>query len=451
MPISNGYDSQAVMNALQGRIKWRSLNPSGTQPVNSKSETARDNLYITVGKTAGLTVGGTIYTDSSLIGWTYAVSDLLGNVIVVTPGTGNFTLTSGTFILGAQYVVTFMALMQIPKSGASGRYFEQFHPYCNLANLGPAIQQDLTVGGLGVTPSTSFLVDLEEGMITSLVAAVFNQPQMLQDTMIYDRKLRQDNAWTNTGKFCGYRIYIASGEYVAAIRKASFIFNGAATFNLYLYQDMNPVPLYTQQVTTIAGQEVYVDLTDWIVKYNNGSSAQGGVYYIGYYQNDLGAVQALDQFVSQWNQTYAFGYTAFETPQTGAGTFNRIAIPYSFVTYGMNLVVETYKEFTHRIIKNASMFDEAMGLAMAVIAIGYQAMNVRTNVTTRLTEDTAAKLYGEINNSGDSKDINPYVAGLKMQLRRELKKLSDNFFKHCGVTTSRPPVFETGVLQGVFP
>lgn len=450
MPISNGYDTQAVMDALQGRIKWRSLNASGTQPVNSKSEKARSNLYFTVGQTAGLTVGGITYTDSSLTGWTYVVSDQNGNTIAVTPGASGFTLNAGTFVLGVQYILTFLPQQVIPKSGTSGRYFEQFHPMSNLSNLGAVLDQSLTIGGTGLLPTANFVQDLEQGMIMTLINGIFNECQMMEDTMLFDRKLRQDNAWTNGGKFCGYRLYIAPGEFAAAIKKASFIFNGVATFNLYLYQDMQPAPLYTQQVTTIAGQEVFVDLTDWVIKYNNGSYSQNGVFYIGYYQADLGAVQALDQFVSQWNKTYAFGYTAFEAVATGAATFNRIAIPYTFVTYGMNLVVESYRDFTHRIIKNASMFDEAMGLAMAIIVLGYQAFNVRTNVTQRQVQDISNILYSEINRD-DSSDINPNVAGLKRQLQRELLKINNNFFKKKGVQTSRPPVFDSGNLQGVFP
>lgn len=450
MPISNGYDTQAVMNALQGRVKWRGLNASGAQPVNSKTETARDNMFLTVGKTAGLTVGGTTYTDSSLIGWTYVVSDINGSSIAVSFASGSFTLNTGTFANGFVYVLTFVPQYTIPKSGNSGRYFESFHPQCTLGDLGAVIEIPNTIGGIGAIPKPEFLSDLEQGVIMSLINGVFNEPQMVEDTMIYDRKLRNDLAWTNGNKFCGYRLYITSGDFAAAIRKASFIFNGAVTFNLYLYQDMNPTPLYTQQVTTVAGQEVYVDLTDWIIKYNDANRGQGGVYYIGYYQSDLGSVQALDQFVSKWNQGYAFGYTAFETPQLTGYTFNRINIPYSYVTYGMNLVVETYRDYTHRIIKNASMFDEAIGLSMAVVVLGYQYYNIRTNIIQRQIQDMAGVIYSDLNRA-NPRDDQPYVAGLKMQLQRELHRISDCFFKKKGVITTRPPIFDSSNLQGVFP
>ncbi len=454
MPISNGYDTQEVMNALFGRIKWRSLNPGGTYPLNLQLGAVRNDFFIKAGTSTGLSVGGTTYSDSSLIGWTYDVEQVgygtLQPGVDYTADTvnGGWTLINGsTFTNNEKFVIHFQPQLSVVPNNISNRYYEQFHPMCTLQKLQSSVESLLSSGSAW----TNFLTDLEQGMIMTLLNGVFNEPQMIEDTLIYNRRLRQDNAWTNAGKFCGYRIYIPPGEFAARIVKASFIFNGAVTFNLYLYQDMQNTPLYTTPVTTIPGQEVLVDLTDWVLHYNQQTYSQGGVFYIGYYQNDLGSVQALNQFVTQWNETYGFGYTAFETPQLAGYTFNRIAIPYTYVTYGMNLSVQSYRDFTYRIVKNASMFDEAMGLAMATIVLGYEAFTDRTNSEQRITKEMASLLYGEINNSGEAKDINPYIAGLKMQLRRELKRINDNFFKRPGVITNRPPIWDNQGLQGVFP
>lgn len=454
MPISNGYDTQEVMNALFGRIKWRSLNPGGTYPLNLSVGATRNDFFIKAGTTTGLTVGGSTYTDSSLIGWTYRVNQMGYGVlepgvdISVDAVNGGWTLLTQTFALNMRFVLEFEPQRAlVPANTFSSRYWEQFHPMVSLENLRAVVEQDLSTDPAFLT----WLTDLEQGMIMTLLNGVFNEPQMIDDTLIFNRLLRQDNAWTNSGKFCGYRLYIAPGEFAARIVKASFIFNGVANFNLYIYQDMQKTPLYTIPVTTAAYDEVYVDLTDWVIHNQQQNYSQGGVFYIGYYQNDLGSVQALDQFVSQWNISKAFGYTAFEAVQLPAQyDFNRIAVPYTFVTYGMNLSVESYRDFTYRIVKNASMFDEAMGLAMATIVLGYQAYSTRTNFTERSLKDMASIIYGEINNSGEASDINPYIAGLKMQLRRELKRINDNFFKRPGVITNRPAIWDYSSLQGVF-
>ncbi|MBS1915666.1 MAG: hypothetical protein JST87_05275 [Bacteroidetes bacterium] len=461
--ISNGYDTQAVMNALFGRIKWRSLNPGGTYPLNLSVGATRSDFFIKTGTTTGLSVGGTTYSDSSLIGWTYDVEQIgYGTLkqrdplnpssdddILIDTVNGGWSLVNGTtFSLGQKFVEHFLPQQQVTPNNFSSRYYEQFHPLCTLDNLSAVIEQDLSTG----SAFTSFLTDLEQGMIMTLLNGIFSEPQMIEDTVIFDRQLRNDIPYTNSGKFVGYRLFIAPGEFAAKIAKASFIFNGAATFNLYLYQDMQKVPLYTQTVTTVANQEVMVDLTDWIIHYQQPGYSQGGVYYIGYYQNDLGSVQALDQFVNRWNESLAFGYTAMEAVQlANQYDFVRIQVPYTYKTYGMNLQIETYRDFTNRIVKNANLFDEALGIAMATVVLGYMAYTTRTNYEQRQLKDMANILYGEINNSGVASEINPYIAGLKQQLKREMKKINDNFFKNPGVIASRPPVWGTESLQGVFP
>jgi hypothetical protein len=117
----------------------------------------------------------------------------------------------------------------------------------------------------------------------------------------------------------------------------------------------------------------------------------------------------------------------------------------------MNLEIQTYHDFTNRIIKNASLFDEAIGLTMAAIVLGYQAYSTRTSSKERITKEMAAMLYGEIMNSGEGKDTNPYIAGLKQQIQRELGRIHRNFFGKKEIITTRPPIWGTEGLQGVFP
>lgn len=330
----------------------------------------------------------------------------------------------------------------------SGRYFDFFHPLCNLQNLKSA-QPNATISDGAFT---TFTANLEQSVIMALLNAVFNEPQLVESTLIFDRQLRNDIAYSNYGKFVGLRILSAPGEFATKVSRASFIFNGAATFNLYLFQDMQTEPLFVKSITTVAGEEVLVDLTDWIVHYNQPES-QGGVFYLGYFQNDLGSVQALDQFVSRWNESYAFGYTTFEAvqPDPAIADFIRIQVPYSFRTYGMNFKIETYKDFTERIVKNASLFDEAIGLMMAATVLGYQSFSTRTNGTERTTEAMAGRIYAEINNSGYASENNPFVAGLAKQIQRETKRINDNFFAEPGVVTTRPAIWGNQGLQGVFP
>lgn len=456
MAISNGFDTTQVMTKLFGRVKWRSLNPTGSYPLNYQVGATRADFFIKVGTTAGLAVNGTTYTDptSSLKGWDYSI-ELLGYGTLeedvdysVDADTGNWTLINGMkFTLNQRFVLHFKAQQAQTPGNASGRFFEQFHPLCTLQNL-KAVQE---TAGISDADWLTWLSDLEQGVIMTLLNGVFSESQQLESTLIWDRQLRQDNPFTNYGNFVGYRLFVAPGEYALQISRASFIFNGDVTFNLYLFQDMQPDPLFTKMVTTVAGKEVLVDLDDWILTYT-GPQAQGGAYYLGYFQNDLGNVLALDQFVTRWNRSLAFGYTTFEAKQLNPGVydFNRIQVPYSYKTYGMNLEVQTYKDFTNRVVKNASLFDEAIGLTMACVVLGYEAYSTRTNFAERNLKDMASRIYAEIYNSGTATDNNPFVAGLKVQISREIQRLRKNFLGCPGVITTRPLESPNQGLQGVF-
>lgn len=329
------------------------------------------------------------------------------------------------------------------KASASGRYFQDFHPLVTVQNIVDTIEDGEI---MSTDQVNAFLTGMQKSAILRTINGVFNKPQLIESTLLFDRKLRNDIPTTNYGKFCGYRLMVGQGEFALQVSRAAFIFNADATFTLYLYQDMVLEPLYTKEVTVTAFNETYVELPEWVVNYISDRS-MGGVFYIGYYQDEILAQNAvaLDEFVSQWNRSFAFGYTAMEAVADFSNlTFNRIAVPYTLRTYGMNLEIQTYYDFTNKIVKNVSLFDEAIGLTMAIEALGYITYSARSNKTQRCTQEMGAIIYNEIMNSGDALQLSPYVAGLKQQLVQEIGRLNRNFFpdNRLGeIITTRPPIY----------
>jgi hypothetical protein len=329
------------------------------------------------------------------------------------------------------------------KGSLSGRYFQDFHPMITITNIKDTIEFGETMND---SDFNAFLESMQKSAILRMINAVFNKTQLIESTLIFDRKLRNDIPTNNYGKFCGYRLMIGPGEFALQISRASFLFNKDVTFTLYLYQDAIIDPLYEIEVTAEAYNEAYIDLPNWVLNYVSAKS-MGGVFYIGYYQDEIeaqGAV-ALDEFVTQWNKAYVFGYTAFEAVADFENrSFVRIAVPYTLRTYGMNLEVQTYRDFTNKVIKNASLFDEAIGLTLAIEALGYMTYSARSNKTQRITQEMGSIIYNEIMNSGDALQLNPYVAGLKQQLTQEIGRLNRNFFpdrRIPEILTTRPPIY----------
>lgn len=451
----------------------------------------RDDLALIVGETPGLVAGTSTYYNSTMAAWIYAIERRgIGTLVKdqdysVVP-TGGFSLLKTGDVFGTDEVFTvrfispdynlnvgnetisngFNASAILEKlfgrvgwrqpsvdgsptlnaantTSRSGRYYQDFHPLVTVQNI-----LDTVEGGEGMDDAqvNAFLMSMQQSVILRTINGVFNKPQLIESTLLFDRKLRNDIPTTNYGKFCGYRLMIGPGEFALQVSRVSFLFNANATFTLYLYQDAIIAPLYQKEVTVTAYNEAYIDLDDWIVNYVS-SKSMGGVFYIGYYQDEINAqgAVALDEFVTQWNRSYAFGYTAMEAVADFANkTFVRIAVPYTLRTYGMNMEVQTYYDFTNKIIKNASLFDEAIGLTMAIEALGYMAYSARSNKTQRITQEMGSIIYNEIMNSGDALQLNPYVAGLKQQLTQEIGRLNRNFFRDdriVEIKTTRPPIY----------
>ena len=324
----------------------------------------------------------------------------------------------------------------------SGRYFQQFHPMLTPANL-LAAQEDEVITSNNFN---TFLSDLKKGCINSVLNAVYNRPQIIESTLIFDRLRRNDIPTQKAGMFCGYRLWIAPGPYAVQVSQVSFLFSGDASFNLYLFHDAVKLPIYTLAVNVTGNSETIVTLPNWVLKYIDSTNKnQGGVFFLGYFQDDLPAqVVALDEFVSLWNTSYTFGYTAFEATRSAPNPnadFTRIGVPYTYKTYGMNLELQGYRDYTNWIMKNASLFDEAIGLAMAVVALGYMSYSTRSNFVARATKEMAQNIYNEINGSG-SYVTTPYIAGLKKQIEREISRIQDNAFhdpsKSNEFSTTRP-------------
>ena len=181
--------------------------------------------------------------------------------------------------------------------------------------------------------------------------------------------------------------------------------------------------MLTQSVTTVANSQTVVRL-DWILKYIDDN--KGGLFYIGYFQNDLGSVLAVDEQLNMWADSKCFGAWPFQSPQIGSLDFNRINPSVVFRTYGMNLEVSSYRDYTEVIVMNAHLFDEARGLMMAIYILEIIKNSSRTNRDNLLANEMF-KLEYDLDLAFPTKEA-PFMAGLKAQLKREFQRINDNFF-----------------------
>lgn len=308
------------------------------------------------------------------------------------------------------------------KASTSGRFYDEGHAVVR-ANIVYDVQENESITA---DQFNQLLQNMNKGCIMQCLNAVFNRPQLIETGLVYERSSNIRNVVIpNQGNFCGYRIKVAEGNYAVQINTISLFFNAAATFNIYLFNDLVKDPLKTKSVTTVANSQVVVDL-EWILNYI-GTQNKGGMFYIGYFQDDLGSANGIDEQLNQWAPTKVYGAWPFQSPKTGTLDFNRINPSVVFRSYGLNLQISAYRDYTQTIIQNAHLFDEARILLMASKIIELIKNSIRSNKTERISAENIAQLEYDLNLAFPTEE-RPFMAGIKAQLVREYKRINDNFF-----------------------
>jgi hypothetical protein len=313
------------------------------------------------------------------------------------------------------------------KGSKSGRYYNDgsFHATLTIDKI-KSTQENASISD---TDFNALLTRLDQAATMRCLNAVFNRPQLVEHSLLYERASNIRNVVIpNGGNFCGYRIKVAKGDWAVQLNSVSLYFDKVATFKLYLFNDLIASPVAEKQVTTQANSQVIVDL-DWAVSYVSSANS-GGLFYIGYFQDDLGDARALDEQLNIWENTKIFGAYPFQSPRiSGALNFNRTNPSVVFKTYGLNLEVSSYKDYTRNIVQNAHLFDNARGLSMAIRVMEEIKYSSRTNAIERQGKEAIDKadLNLDLNLAAPSENL-PFVAGLKAQLLQELSRISRNFF-----------------------
>lgn len=306
------------------------------------------------------------------------------------------------------------------QTSSSSRFYEDFHASATIQKL-YAAQPDKDISDADFN---SLLQKMDRSVIMRCVNAIFSKPAKIEHGLVYERMSNVRNVPVpNSSMFCGYRMKVSNGNYAVMINSIALFFNGVATFNVYLFNDLTLAPLLVQQVTTMANSQTVINL-NWILKYVDAN--KGGLFYIGYFQDDLGAVQAVDEQLNMWADSRIYGAWPFQSGRRGALDFDRINPSVVFRTYGMNMEMSSYKDYTEAITRNAHLFDEARGLLMAIRVLEEVKNSARTNNTSRIANEMI-KIDYDLDLAFPTKEA-PFMAGLKAQLQRAFEQIYCNFF-----------------------
>lgn len=304
-------------------------------------------------------------------------------------------------------------------TSTSGRYFQDFHSLVTVENIKATMPQ----AGASDAQLITYLQDQRKAAILRALNGVFNDAQVIdQPQFVYERYGMNDVLENNAGKFVGIRIEVANTPDAAVqLDSLQLYFDTAVTFDLYLFKDGILAPVWTLEVEADANSLTDVSLT--------GKVLNRGLYYLGYFQDDLGSAKAYRQQVTGELEPSYFCAETMMSGATGATTFNRDEISYPEQPIGLNVEISSFKDYTTAIKRKAAMFDELVGLTMAYSVIEQTIYAVRSNANERTLKDQLDKVGIQLDLNGVAPiSDSPRVTGLKQRIERELKRVKQSFY-----------------------
>lgn len=217
------------------------------------------------------------------------------------------------------------------------------------------------------------------------------------------------------GRFVGFLIRVSSQQGLqVVIDSIGLQIDTNINLPIYLYHSSLAEPLNILQLsTTKAPSFGWNNVTDLVLRANDSNFDSNGVFYIGYFEDDLiGQAQAI-QRTSTWLKEPCiscsdFNYQSYKTWSKYV-YLNAFSIPASYATNGMNIAENTSRitfdsttnwglnlslsvncDLTDTIIKNKNNYADALGMKVALKLLNEIAMTTRMNVIADTTRALAA-------------------------------------------------------------
>lgn len=309
----------------------------------------------------------------------------------------------------------------------SGRYFNDgsFHPTVTLSNIKSSFGTGAFANN---TQLNAELLQIKKAAIISALTSVFNESELIERKMLFDRCGNNDLEIPSAGKFVGVRFKIAGDKYALKINSIQLYFNEEVTFNLYIFHDTQTAPIWQQSVTTEAGATVAIPLSSELILNYLGTNYSTGHFYLGYFQTDLGTAKAVDE-EKHISKKFCFGAEFFQADKVGT-SFNKKQISCSSQTFGINADVTVLRDHTESIIRQAYLFDNAIGLQVAYNVVKQFIYSNRRNQDERMAKDVMGEnviLSYEMEGAAPAMGV-AKTSGLQTRISEELKRLRQSFF-----------------------
>lgn len=314
------------------------------------------------------------------------------------------------------------------KVTTSGLYFQDASELVSIKNIKDC-QENPAITSVQFN---TLLGNMQRSAILDVCNKVLkDKADFVSSNNLYPFEKSFQNILGKMGKFVGFEITPQrNGNVICKIPWVETSFDGVVTFNLYLYNSNLPTaPIQTKPITTIAGAS-NITILDWIVA--DDTTYKGGIFYLGYFDDDLGTVSAYKKdYELSILRTITPYYSVEPISLTNSGTtISIVGNVYESDTFGLNFGVDLYHDYTELILRNRNLFWNAIQLQMHEKVLSLIKYSTRTNATELRGNDNT-KVDFELFGNSTLK-----ISGVANKLNDAISTLINSLFRQSRISKS---------------
>jgi len=290
----------------------------------------------------------------------------------------------------------YKGISTVNQGSTSGLYFDDASYFVTIRNIRDC-QEDK---GINNTEFDAFLTNMQNQVIDNVCREIIQaKGKMLYFENIYPYEKSFNETLEPSTKFIGFEIMPNMlNNQVGKIEWVELTFDSEVTFTLYLYNSNLKTAIKTQSVTTSANESKIVNLTDWFI--DDDTTYKGGKFYLGYFESDLSGAKPIKRDFELANLAVSNAFYSIDPVRVdnSSTTLDDEKVDYVEDTYGLNLGMSIYRDYTQELINNKHLVFPAIQFGMAAKVLDLVRTSIRSNPTQRLTkemiQDIEFELYG---------------------------------------------------------
>lgn len=328
-----------------------------------------------------------------------------------------------------QPIETEFAILDVTNTETrSGKYFNGYSNLVRIENLKNSVTEFSDANF-----NTWLTQRTQEALINSCQDAIKGQRDLLEHRTLYHYENDFNTKITNiANRFVGYEIELRKKEGIALqFNTLMSQFDGVvAGLTIYLYHSSQKTAIKTFALTTQTDSVKTDSLSEFIIYYQNEVYI-GGKFYIGYYQDDLGTVQAYDRRFERADIQNTFNNVLINEisvdDTTGITLFDVNNVNDNEQSWGLNFDISLYKDYTQYLIDNQVVIQDLIGLQTVAQLLNTMEFNNRNNDIQKTNQDT--RILIELKGLDGAKEL-----GIETRLEKEKERVQDLLFPDPRIT-----------------